>query len=118
MSDDKPRIDDPYLSPLLDAVDEWIFTSVAREAMRSLVLKAFQQGRAKVIRDIAEDENKPRRTEITVQFAAIRKGLDGLERDYLRCLTEPPESLSLEQVAAIIDRVQNALLKQARRNGR
>ena len=118
MSDDRPSIDDPYLRPLLDAVDEWAFTPVKREAMRQLILKAYQQGRARVIRDVAEQERKDNsvpQEPVMEHLRKIRQHVSAIELDTIR---EKDADLALtpEQAGKIAVRIQQMLLKQARRN--
>lgn len=115
--------DDPHLRPLLDAVDEFHVVIGVQDKMRSLILKAYQQGRARVIRDLENLEaQEGRRTligkDVTYQFAEIRAKLNKLEQDYLRRLGEWMDApyLTPEQAGKVAAKVQELLLKQARRN--
>lgn len=118
MSDDRPSVDDPHLRPLLDAVDEFHVVIGVQDKMRSLILKAYQQGRARVIRDLEEENRKRKDREPTVQFAEIRTQLNDLEQAYLRGLKKYMEApvLTPEQAGKIAARVQQLLLKQARKS--
>lgn len=112
--------DDPYLRPLLDAVDEFHVVIGVQDQMRQLILKAYQQGRARVIRDVAEEEKAKKNRDITVQFADIRAQLAALEQAYLKQLQElrlqKEELLTPEEMADLIRKMQKMVLKQARRN--
>jgi len=117
MTGDRPSVTDPYLQPLLDAVGEFHVVIGVQDKMRGLILKAYQQGRARVIRDIAEEDKQGAKREVTVQFASIRRQLDILEQAYLRRLADQQDILlSPEQMAGVLGRVQEALLDQARKN--
>lgn len=116
MTDDRPSVTDPYLQSLLDAADEvrWLFIADQDKA-RNLILRAYQQGRNRVIRDITEE--RTRRKEPSRRFAEMRVTLDLLERDYMRCLAEPRDiPLTAEQMAQVLGKVQEALLNQARKS--
>lgn len=113
---ESPSVTDPYLQSLLDAADEvrGLFAE-DRDKMRGLILKAYQQGRNKVIRDI--NEERTRRKEPSRRFAEMRVTLDLLERDYMQCLAEPRDTpLTAEQMVQVLGKVQEALLNQARKN--
>lgn len=110
--------DDPYLRPLLDAADEWTFTPVAREAVRSLILKAYQQGRARVIRDVAEQERKDNsvpQEPVMEHLRKIRQHVSAIELDTIR-ERDADLALTPEQAQKIAARIQQMLLKQARNN--
>lgn len=118
MSDDRPSVDDPYLRPLLDAVGDFHVVIGVQDQMRQLILKAYQQGRARVIRDLEEENRKRKDREPTIQFAEIRAQLNDLEQAYLRGLQKYMEAPALtpEQAGKIAARIQQMLLKQAKRN--
>lgn len=121
MTDDRPSVTDPYLQSLLDAVEEPSCVLIGdRDRVRNLILKAYQQGRNKVIRDLAEqqrDDDRRKARDLTYRFAEIRVELNKLEQDYLRRLAEPKGiPLTAEQMAQVVGKVQEALLNQARKN--
>lgn len=110
--------DDPYLRPLLDAVDEFHVVIGVQDKMRSLILKAYQQGRARVIRDLEAEALEDAGKDVTAQFAELHSQLNKLEQSYLQRLKEYTDTpaLTAEQAGKIAARVQQLLLKQARRN--
>lgn len=110
--------DDPYLRPLLDAVGDFHVVIGVQDQMRQLILKAYQQGRARVIRDLEQEALDDKGKDVTQQFADIRAQLNKLERRYLQRLTEYMEVpvLTPEQAQKIAARIQQMLLKQARNN--
>ena len=118
MSDDRPSVDDPYLRPLLDAVDEFHVVIGVQDQMRQLILKAYQQGRARVLRDLEQEALEDNGKDVTAQFAQLRAGLNKLEQRYLQQLKVYMETPALtpEQAGKIAVRIQQMLLKQARRN--
>ena len=117
MTDDRPNINDPHLSPILDAVDQYAFGTYITEEMRRLILRAYQEGRAKVIRDMAEEYRKDNSVPVESVLGhtrKIRQHINALE--YIETHKEENPDLSPAQVAALMDKVRDALLKQAKRN--
>ncbi len=110
--------DDPYLRPLLDAVGDFHVVIGVQDQMRQLILKAYQQGRARVIRDLEREALEDKGKDVTRQFAEIRAGLNKLEQSYLQQLKVYMETPALtpEQAGKLAARIQQMLLKQARRN--
>ena len=118
MSDDRPSVDDPYLRPLLDAVDEFHVVIGVQGQMRQLILKAYQQGRARVIRDVAEQERKDNsvpQEPVMEHLRKIRQHVSAIELDAIR-ERDADLALTPEQAGKIAARIQQMLLKQARRN--
>lgn len=115
---DRPDITDPHLRPLLDAADAYGDSPPAREMMRSLILKAYQQGRARVIRDLEQEALEDAGKDVTAQFAELRAQLGKLEQSYLQRLKEYTDipALTAEQAGKIAARIQQMLLKQARKS--
>lgn len=114
----KPSVDDPYLRPLLDAADAYGDSPPAREMIRSLILKAYQQGRARVIRDVAEQERKDNSVPsepVLEHLRKIRQHVSAIELDTIR-ERDADLALTAEQAGKIAARIQQMLLKQARKN--